>query len=364
MKKSLLLLVLAAILATGISGQQSPVLLSIGDEQISVEEFERIYRKNNTASMLNQQSPEEYLELFINFKLKVKEAEALGMDTTSKFISELEGYRKQLARPYLVDEEAKEAMMREAYEWSKYDIRASHILIRLPESPTPEDTLAAYEKIMEIRNRIVKGEAFDKVARATSEDAGVHQNGGDLNYFTVFSMVYPFERMAYSTPVGKVSRPFRTSYGYHILKVVDRRPARGTIKVSHVFVRTPSGSTEEVKKEAYERIQMVYDSLQMGVDFGTLARNYSDDGASARNGGEIPWFGTGRMIPEFEEKVIERRERTLIVQDWKGNICEISDEFDVTYLRMAKDFVTRRWHRFPVRTRDDWEEKVKWRGPG
>ena len=300
MKKSLLLLVLATILASGLKGQGSPVLMTIGDEQVSLEEFERIYQKNNNESSLNRQDPEAYLELFINFKIKVKEAEALGMDTTAKFINELEGYRKQLAKPYLVDEQAKEAMMKEAYLWSKYDIRARHILIRLPESPTPEDTLAAYDKIMEIRARIKSGEAFDVVAKATSEDASVYQNGGDLNYFTVFSMVYPFEKMAYATPVGQLSMPFRTSYGYHILMVVDKRPARGSIKVAHIFVRTPSGTGEEEKKEAYEKVQMVYDSLQMGADFGPLAMRYSDDRASAQSGGEIPWFGTGRMIPEFE----------------------------------------------------------------
>ncbi|MEA3462623.1 MAG: peptidylprolyl isomerase [Bacteroidota bacterium] len=300
MKKSALLIVLAAILATGISGQGSQVLLTIGDEKVSLDEFERIYRKNNNESSLNRQSPDEYLELFINFKIKVKEAEALGMDTSARFIDELEGYRKQLAKPYLVDEEAKEAMMREAYEWSKYDIRASHILIRLPADPSPEDTLAAYNKIMEIRSRIAGGEAFEVVARATSEDASVQQNGGDLNYFTVFSMVYPFEKAAYNTGVGQLSMPFRSTYGYHILKVFDKRPARGSIKVAHIFIRTPTGTSEEEKKEAYEKIQMVYDSLQMGIDFGELAMHNSDDGNTARSGGEMAWFGTGRMISEFE----------------------------------------------------------------
>ena len=301
MKKSLLLIVLAAILATGLPGQESPVLMTIGDEQVSLEEFERIYRKNNNEASLNRQNPEDYLELFVNFKVKVKEAEALGMDTTTKFINELEGYRKQLAKPYLVDEEAKEAMMEEAYEWSKYDIHANHILIRLPENPSPEDTLAAYDKIMEIRSRIQSGEAFDVVARATSEDASVHQNGGDLNYFTVFSMVYPFEKVAFNTEVGLLSMPFQTSYGYHILKVVDKRPARGSIKVGHIFIRTPSGISEDQKKEAYGKVQMVYDSLQMGADFGVLAMHHSDDRSSALSGGEIPWFGTGRMIPDFED---------------------------------------------------------------
>ncbi len=301
MKKSLLLIVLAAILATGLLGQESPVLMTIGEEQVSLEEFERIYRKNNNEASLNRQNPEDYLELFVNFKVKVKEAESLGMDTTTKFINELEGYRKQLAKPYLVDEEAKEAMMEEAYEWSKYDILASHILIRLPENPSPEDTLAAYDKIMEIRSRIQSGEAFDVVARATSEDASVHQNGGDLNYFTVFSMVYPFEKVAFNTKVGLLSMPFQTSYGYHILKVVDKRPARGSIKVAHIFIRTPSGISEDQKKEAYGKVQMVYDSLQIGADFGALAMHHSDDRSSAISGGEIPWFGTGRMIPDFED---------------------------------------------------------------
>ncbi|TFH26675.1 MAG: peptidylprolyl isomerase, partial [Bacteroidia bacterium] len=301
MKKGMLLLLLAAMMFGGLLGQDSPVLMTIGDEKVSLEEFERIYRKNNNPTSLNRQSAEEYLELFINFKLKVKEAESLGMDTTARFLNELEGYRRQLAKPYLVDEEDKEAMMKEAYEWSKYDIKASHILIRLPDSPVPEDTMAAYEKMMVIRDRILGGEAFETVARATSEDESVRQNGGNLNYFTVLSMVYPFEHVAFTTPVGKLSMPFRTDYGYHIMMVYDKRPARGQVKVAHIFIRTPRGMDEEGKLMAYQKVQMVYDSLKMGVDFGELAMHHSEDPASAREGGNIPWFGTGRMISEFED---------------------------------------------------------------
>jgi peptidyl-prolyl cis-trans isomerase SurA len=301
MKKGMLLLLLAAVMVGGLMGQDSPVLMTIGDEKVSLEEFERIFRKNNSETSLNRQTPEEYLELYINFKLKVKEAESLGMDTTAKFLNELEGYRRQLAKPYLVDEEDKEKMMKEAYAWSKYDIKASHILIRLPESPVPEDTLAAYEKMMVIRSRILGGEDFESVARATSEDESVRQNGGNLNYFTVFSMVYPFERVAFNTPVGQLSMPFRTDYGYHILMVHDKRPARGQVKVAHIFVRTPRGMNEEGKLMAYQKVQMVFDSLKMGEDFGELARHHSEDPASAREGGSIPWFGTGRMISEFED---------------------------------------------------------------
>ena len=365
MKKNILLIILAAILTTGVSAQGSQVLLTIGDEQVSLEEFERIYRKNNNASSLKRQSPEEYLELFINFKIKVKEAEALGMDTTSKFINELEGYRKQLAKPYLVDEEAKELMMKEAYEWSKYDIRASHILIRLPESPSPEDTLAAYDRIMEIRNRIAGGEAFEVVARATSEDASVQQNGGDLNYFTVFSMVYPFEKAAYNTKVGQLSMPFRSTYGYHILKVFDKRPARGSIKVAHIFIRTPAGTSEEDKKEAYEKIQLVYDSLQMGSDFGELARHNSDDRNTARTGGELPWFGTGRMISEFEDASFSLEKKGDYSKPFKSfygwHIVKLIDKKEIgTYEEMKPELMQKidRGDRNTART-DSFISKLK-----
>jgi peptidyl-prolyl cis-trans isomerase SurA len=309
MKKSLLLILFAAVVLGGLIAQDATVLMTIGDEKVSLEEFERIYLKNNNSTSFNQQSPEEYLELFINFKLKVKEAETLGMDTTARFMNELEGYRKQLAKPYLVDEEDKEEMMREAWEWSKYDIKASHILIRLPDSPIPEDTMAAYKKMVEIRERILGGESFETVARATSEDESVRQNGGNLNYFTVFSMVYPFEAVAFNSPVGKLSQPFRTGYGYHVLKVNDKRAARGQVKVAHIFIRTPREMNEEGKKLAYQKAQMVHDSLQMGADFGDLAKHHSEDPGSAREGGNIPWFGTGRMIPEFEDAcfAIERK---------------------------------------------------------
>jgi len=292
---------LTAVAFCSLYGQESPVLMTIGNEKVTLDEFERIYRKNNSETSMNRQTPEEYLDLFINFRLKVMEAEALGMDTTAKFLNELEGYRKQLAKPYMTDNETREEMMKEAYERAQYDINASHILIKLPPNPTPGDTLAAYEKIMAIRNRIIGGEPFEVVARATSDDASVQRNGGNLNYFTVFSMVYPFENMAYNTPVGEVSMPFRSDYGYHILKVNDRRPARGQVKVAHIFVRTPDGMSDDEKVKAYEKVQMIYDSLMLGADFGHMARSYSEEPNSARNGGEIPYFGTGRMIPEFED---------------------------------------------------------------
>ncbi|MCK5135734.1 MAG: peptidylprolyl isomerase [Bacteroidales bacterium] len=342
MKKCILSMVLVLIAAVGLLGQELPVLLTIADEQVTLEEFERIYKKNNNEASLNRQTPEEYLELFINFKLKVKEAEALGMDTTAKFINELEGYRAQLAKPYLADNETKEEMMQEAYERAQLDINASHILLKLPANPTPEDTVAAYEKITKIRGRIVNGEDFETVARATSDDASVKRNGGNLGYFTVFSMIYSFENVAYNSPVNTLSMPFRTDYGYHILNIHDKRPARGQIKVAHIFVRTPEGMGEPQKKEAYEKAQMIYDSLQLGTDFGQMAQRYSEDPGSARNNGEIPWFGTGRMIPEFEDACFAIKEKDAITKPFKSfygwHIIKLLDEKGIgTYEEMLPD---------------------------
>lgn len=276
--------------------------MTIGDKEITLDEFERIYNKNNNSITTNQQTPEEYLDLFINFKLKVLEAENLGMDTTKKFLNEFNSYKDQLAQPYLTDEETREALMKEAYERMKKDVHVSHILLGLGNQPTPEDTLERYQTAMEIRQRILDGEDFETVARATSEDPGARINGGDLGYFTVFMMVYPFETAAYELETGEISMPVRTQHGYHILKKHGERPAIGQVKVAHIFIRTPQEMSIEEQTQAKNKIMAISDSIASGVPFGDMAQKYSDDKNSAVNGGELPWFGTGRMIREFEQK--------------------------------------------------------------
>jgi len=289
------------VLSLNLFAQDEAVLMTIGNNSITLGEFERIYHKNNNENSLTQQTPEEYLDLFINFKLKVMEAEALGMDTTRSFVKEYNGYVDQLAKPYLSDDETKEALFKEAYERSLYEINANHILLRLDEKAAPKDTLAVYNRIMQIRQRILNGESFEAVARETTEDQMGRSNGGNLGYFTVFSMVYPFETAAYTTPVGEVSMPVRTRYGYHILKINDKRPARGQIKIAHIFILASSSMSPEQQADAEKEIKAVYDSIQHGADFGEMAKRHSDDSNTAKNGGELPWFGAGRMIPDFEK---------------------------------------------------------------
>ena len=203
------LVIFTTLSFSAFSQDKKATILTIQGENITLEEFENIFRKNNRDSVITQKSLDDYMELFINFKLKVREAKALGLDTVAKFKTELEGYRATLARPYLTDTDMLNGMMREAYDRSKQEVRASHILINCDPSASPEDTLKAYNRAMEARKKILDGAKFDATAKEYSQDPSAKDNGGDLGYFTVFQMVYQFEDGAYSTPVGQVSVPCR-----------------------------------------------------------------------------------------------------------------------------------------------------------
>jgi len=226
--KILLSLIITCSLPTMAQVNNNETLLSIAGKSVTVGEFMAIYQKNNGNKeksdtktggdgnhFVDRKSLDEYLDLFINFKLKVRQAEELGLDTLTSFRNELNGYRDQLAKPYFTDEATLEKLINEAYDRSKYDVRASHIFFRLKTDALPADTLAAYEKIIKIRERLVNGESFEKMAVEYSEDPSVKDreanqqhpfikgNKGDLGFFTVFDMVYTFETAAYSTEVGK-----------------------------------------------------------------------------------------------------------------------------------------------------------------
>ena len=275
-------------------------LLEINGKTYSLEEFNYIYKKNNSISK-EPLSKKEYLDLFVNYKLKVTEAEAQGMDTMPDFKKELEYYRNELAKPYLNDKKATEAVAKEAYDRMLEEVDVSHILIMIPRNPFPEDTLKAYKKITDIRNEILNGADFEETAFRNSEDPSAKKNRGHLGYITVFQTVYPFETAAYATPVGEVSPIVKTSFGYHILKVNGKRKSPGEIKVAHIMKVIPRNASPEVQAKAKHEIDSIYSLLQNGADFNDLAQKFSDDRNTAPNGGELNWFGTGRMIPEFAE---------------------------------------------------------------
>lgn len=296
--KKIVSVALLAISALTINAQNNdPVLLTVGGNAVKLSEFNAIYNKNNAKEKTTKESVQEYLDLYIKFKLKVKEAEDLGFDTVPKFRAELAGYRKQLAEPYLTDKEVTEELIKEAYERMKTDVRASHILISVKEDASPTDTLIAFNKIMKARKEILKGISFESKAKEVSEDPSVKKNGGDLGYFSAFHMVYIFESAAYNTKVGEISLPIRTKFGYHIVKVVDKRPARGFIKVAHIMVKPDKLAKDSGNRK---KIDEIYEKLKGGADFAALANQFSDDKGSSKKGGSLPAFNSGKMVASFE----------------------------------------------------------------
>lgn len=304
MKLKIALTTLALALGyIGMAQKSSDVLITIEQEQITASEFMAIYNKNNVnIETADKKNVNEYLELFVNFKLKVHEAEYQGMDTAAKFTKEFNGYVDQLAKPYLVDKQFTEALIKEAYERSKWEIRAKHIMIQIPDNPTPQDTANAFAKANEVYAKAIADSVFSNVAVKYSDDPSVVKNGGDLGYFSAFRMVYPFETAAYNTPVGEIAKPIRTSFGYHIIKVVDKRPASGELKAAHIMIISNENTSPEDQKKAQDKINEIYGELEGGAEFSKLATTYSDDRGSAKKGGDLGWFGAGRMVPVFEEE--------------------------------------------------------------
>ena len=295
------MLIAAAFTAAPVKAQDAAVL-TVGEESVSLADFEHIFLKNNRDSVITEAALDEYMELFINFKLKVQAAEALGMDTVETFQKELAGYRTQLARPYLTNNELLDELVRQAWERKQEEVRARHILVSCSAQANPADTLKARKRANAMRTRILNGEDFEAVAlsKAGSDDPSVRDNGGDLGWFSAFQMVYPFEEAAYTTAVGDLSPIVRTRYGYHFLEVTGRRDARGEIRAAHIMIRTKEGADDATLKAAEERINSITDLLSNGIPWEELALKMSEDASTASKGGELPWFGTGKMVEDFE----------------------------------------------------------------
>ena len=288
-------------------------IVTIGDEDVNVEEFMTTFNKNNTSDEItNEDALEEYLDLYINFKLKVKEAKSMKMDTVSSFVKELAGYRKQLAKPYFTDASVSDALLHEAYDRKMLDVRASHILIMVDENASAADTLKAYNRILEIREEIIGGKDFAEAAVEYSDDPSAKDqaaipnkqrfrkgNKGDLGYFTVFNMVYPFENAAYNTNVGEISTPTRTRFGYHLLKIDNKSEALGTAQVAHIYVSLhPDANTEDSTRKA-EKINNIYSKIEEGMTFDQAVIEFSEDKGSAKNKGQLSKFTSNKVVPEF-----------------------------------------------------------------
>ena len=311
MKKVLVLLIALTPALLFAQGWKSKTLITLGDNNISAGEFMGVYEKNNVQSdVIDKKSVDEYLDMYVNFKLKVIEAENLKMDTMPKFVKEYNSYREQLAKPYFSSEEANEQLIEEAYERMHWDINAAHILVKCDVNAVPADTLKAYNRAMEIRKRIINGENFGDVAEDTSDDISVSDttvngrfykgNRGELGYFTVFDMVYPFETGAYNTKEGQISLPVRSDFGYHIIKVNSKTPACGTIRAAHIFLAVNDSDPEKTDSVVKAKAYTVYNEIKKdGSNWEVIVRKYSDDKGSAANEGLLSPFKVNQIVPEF-----------------------------------------------------------------
>lgn len=301
----LILLALGIAVVSGKLNKQSEdennneIVMQVGPERVPLNEFEATFRKNNSDKDVDKKYLDEYTDLFVDFKRKVLFAQEQKMDTSAAFKRELAGYRRQLARPYLTDKKAEQTLVSEAYSRMKEEVRASHILILLDESALPSDTLIAYNKLMKLRSSALSGQDFNKLAKVNSQDPSAKENSGDLGYFSAFRMLYPFETAAYNTKVGEISLPFRTRVGYHIVKVTDRRPNKGEIKVAHIMIEQREDATKQEVAANQEKIIQMKEAFASGKTFEEMVK-FSDDKLSSKNNGELDWFTSGKMVSSFE----------------------------------------------------------------
>ena len=295
--------------------QEDQVLMTINGEPVMASEFLYIYEKNNQENNVEKKSMQDYLELFVNFKLKVTEAIAQGVDTTEAFKKELAGYRAQATPKYMQDHAAIDSLVNLSYQRMANVRRVAHIAVQCPAGSDSIIEATALAKINLARERVTTGvekqikkgrkwvtiqepEAFADVAREMTEDQQGKENGGELGWIQVFRFVYPFEEAVYNTPVGQVSEVFRSPYGFHIAFVEEER-AFEEVHAAHIMKMMPRGA-EDMAFDAKKQIDSLYQIVLAGADFAEVATAYSDDKGSARKGGDLGWFGRGMMVQPFE----------------------------------------------------------------
>ncbi len=346
MKNFLSVFILALLSATTVFSQnKKEVLMTIDGKPVYASEFKRVYNKNlDLVQDESQKDIDGYLELFIDYKLKIAEAQAQDLDKENSYKSELSKYRDQLSRNYLFEDKVTEELAKEAYERGKEDINASHILIRVDYESVPQDTLVAYNKIKSIREKALKGEDFNQLAKTYSEEPGAKESGGNLGYFSVFDMVYPFENAAYNTKVGEISKIIRTNFGYHILKVNDRRTKLPKIAVSHIMISDKKGARTF---DPEERINELYTMLKQGESFESLAKQYSDDKNSAVKGGKLNPFTKGDLrATEFEDAAYNLKNigdiSKPVKTDFGWHIIRLEEKLPVESFEQQKESLEKR----------------------
>ena len=298
MKKLYILFFLTLSYNFVISQSEKDLLFTVNDSSVYIDEFQRVYNKNiDLINDPNQKNIDNYLDLFINYKLKLAEAYNLGMHKQDNYLKELSKYSKQLQTTYLTDKETENKFLKEAYERTRYEVSVSHVLIRLDEFEKDSGAINKLNNLRQAFSKLTTKEFNDKY---NLEDKMIVE---DLGYFSAFKMIYEFENIAYKTDVNDVSFPFRTKFGYHILKVNDKRISLGEINVGHIMIY-------KNKKDSNKKINNILDSINSGTSFEYLAKKYSEDKNSSFKGGRLNPFSSGQInsIP-FEKAAFDLKNK-------------------------------------------------------
>lgn len=296
MKKKLFV---GALLCTALFAfaAKDPVIMKINGKDIKLSEFEYLYKKNN-KQQLEKESINQYVDRFVTYKLKVAEAEELQLDTAKSFINEFEGYKRDLSQPYFEDKEVTSRLAHECYEMMKRNVNVTNIFVNFGTDKVMQEQKK--QKVDSIYQCLLNGEDFQTLALNCSEERAAKRTKGEMGYIKVGMLPYEFEKVAFSTPVGQFSKPFSSQYGWHILRVNAEREDRGKVLVEHILKLYPRNADDEAKARVFNRVDSIYDVVTGGANFEEVAKKESEDNASAKNGGRLPWFGCKEMVEEFE----------------------------------------------------------------
>jgi len=346
--RSIIAIAILSILTPKFSNAQA--LFTYGGNEVSVQEFKRVYEKNNIQKKVDysESAINDYLKLYSLFKMKVKEAEALHLDTVIAISRELDNYRKQLAKNYLTDAEVTNRLVVETYNRMKEEVKVAHILISVLNSASPEDTLKAFKKADSIYNTLVGKKKIDfaATAKVLSDDKGSATSGGEIGYITALQTIYTFENVAYATPLGLISKPFRTIFGYHIVKVLDRRATQGEIQVAQILLSTPKSKGEDGVREAKVKADSIINALKVGADFSALVQAYSEDKYSLKDNGVLAPFTAGKMVPAFENAAFALKNigdiATPVQTDYGIHIIKLINKTPLKPLDSLRDVLKRK----------------------
>ena len=283
--------------------QDAPIQL--GSKKISAALFEKDYRRLLESDSIKSDNKQKFLSDYIDYQLKILAAEDAKIPQSPAFQDEYQSFRKELASPYLIDGEKSEALVKEAYQRLKFEKQVGHILVKLPQNPSIADTLIAYQKIDNIRKRILAGEIFEDLARKFSEDDLSALKGGNIGFVTSLQTQYAFENAVYALEKGGISGIVRTSAGYHLIKILDVRPNQGKIRLAHILVSVPVNAATNLQVDAKNRIDQVQKYLEKGDEsFELICKNYSEDPYSKGRGGELRrWYYSSDLSEELQSKL-------------------------------------------------------------